>query len=190
MVEPALGPGLATRLHPRPHHPDLARRPAGRRKKLDQSTTRRLDTSTPQQQQLLTDLDITPEAAARRRTSRVYPTSPGLAHARTYAALHGHLACSKDTHHEGFALGDWLVQTRRRARQGGLSPGPRRPRPLVVSTLAPRLATRLPASQVQPPHRPRPLPAIQRWTKQQRTHWITLHPSQQDLLTTIGIHPG
>jgi hypothetical protein len=43
-------------------------------------------------------------------------------HARAYADLHGHLACSKDTHHDGFALGDWLVQTRRRARQGRLAP--------------------------------------------------------------------
>ncbi|WP_226962832.1 helicase associated domain-containing protein [Streptomyces sp. C8S0] len=40
--------------------------------------------------------------------------------------MNGHLACSKDTHHNGFALGDWLVQTRRRARQGGLSPPPLR----------------------------------------------------------------
>lgn len=76
----------------------------------------------PQQQQLLTDLDITPEAAARRRTSRIYPASPGLDHARAYAALHGHLACSKDTHHDDFALGDWLTQKRRAARQGRLSP--------------------------------------------------------------------
>ncbi|MET9062456.1 hypothetical protein ABZX99_32065 [Streptomyces antibioticus] len=30
---------------------------------------------------------------------------------------------------------------------------------------------------------------LQRWTKQQRTRWNTLHPTQQHLLTTIGIHP-
>ncbi|MFJ2847753.1 hypothetical protein ACIPD2_40020 [Streptomyces griseofuscus] len=29
--------------------------------------------------------------------------------------MNGHLACSKNTHHDDFALGDWLVQTRRKA---------------------------------------------------------------------------
>ncbi|MFJ9909425.1 hypothetical protein ACIRVK_42540 [Streptomyces sp. NPDC101152] len=33
-------------------------------------------------------------------------------------------------------------------------------------------------------------PTIQQWTERQRTHWNTLHPTQQHLLTTIGIQPG
>ncbi|MDX3204173.1 helicase-associated protein, partial [Streptomyces scabiei] len=37
--------------------------------------------------------------------------------------------------------------------------------------------------------RPHP-PALQKWTERQRTRWNTLHPQQQHLLTTIGIHPG
>jgi hypothetical protein len=40
---------------------------------------------------------------------------------RAHAALHSHLSRSKDTRHDGFTLGDWLVRTRRRARQGRLS---------------------------------------------------------------------
>ncbi|MEV6726188.1 helicase associated domain-containing protein [Streptomyces xanthochromogenes] len=148
----------------------------------------------PQQQQLLTDLDITPEAAARRRTSRVYPVSPGLAHARTYAQAHGHLACSKDTRHDGFALGDWLVQTRRRARQGRLSPTTTQ----ALEDLDPWWNPPWPSiwqrthQQAKLNYRngQAPSPALQRWTERQRTRWNTLHPDQQQLLATIGIHPG
>ncbi|MFE6625214.1 helicase associated domain-containing protein [Streptomyces sp. NPDC057740] len=148
----------------------------------------------PQQQQLLTDLDITPEAAARRRTSRIYPASPGLAHARAYAALHGHLACSKDTHHDGFALGDWLVQTRRRARQGGLSPTTTQ----ALHALDPWWNPPWPSiwqrtyQQAQFNHHTGQAysPALQRWTERQRTRWNTLHPQQQHLLTTLDIHPS
>ncbi|WP_267950772.1 hypothetical protein [Streptomyces sp. GMR22] len=32
-------------------------------------------------------------------------------------------------------------------------------------------------------------PALQKWTDRQRTRWTTLHPDQQQLLTTIDIHP-
>ncbi|MCX2928486.1 Helicase associated domain protein [Streptomyces sp. NEAU-W12] len=151
----------------------------------------------PQQQQLLTDLDITPsteKAVARRRTSRVYPTSPGLAHARAYAALNGHLACSKDTRHDGFSLGDWLVQTRRKARQGRLAPTTTH----TLDTIDPWWNPPWPSiwqrtyQQAKLHHHTgQPYsPALQRWTERQRTRWNTLHPDQQQLLTTIGIHPG
>ncbi|WP_240361737.1 helicase associated domain-containing protein [Streptomyces sp. MBT27] len=36
----------------------------------------------------------------------------GLAHARSYAARHGHLAVPKYGRHEGFALGAWLANQR------------------------------------------------------------------------------
>ncbi|MCX4593264.1 helicase associated domain-containing protein [Streptomyces sp. NBC_01549] len=151
----------------------------------------------PQQQQLLTDLDITPStenAAARRRTSRVYPSSPGLAHARAYAALNGHLSCSKNTHHDGFALGNWLVQTRRRARQGRLATTTSQ----ALDTLDPWWNPPWPSiwqrtyQQAKLNHRngQDPSPTLQRWTERQRTRWNTLHPQQQRLLTTIDIHPG
>ncbi|MDW4910702.1 Helicase associated domain protein [Streptomyces sp. ADMS] len=148
----------------------------------------------PQQQQLLTALDITPEAAARRQTSRVYPTSPGLAHARTYAALNGHLSCSKDTHHDGFALGDWLVQTRRRARQGRLAPTTTH----TLDTIDPWWCPPWPSiwqrtyQQTKLNHHTGQAhsPTLQRWTERQRTRWNTLHPDQQELLSAIGICPS
>uniref|UniRef100_UPI0031E08E2C helicase associated domain-containing protein n=1 Tax=Streptomyces hawaiiensis TaxID=67305 RepID=UPI0031E08E2C len=130
----------------------------------------------------------------RRRTSRVYPSSPGLAHARAYAALHGHLACSRDTRHDGFALGDWLVQTRRRARQGGLAPTALH----ALDTLDAWWNPPWPSiwqrtyQQALLTHRSGKdrSPALQRWTERQRTRWTTLHPQQQRLLTTIDIHPN
>ncbi|MCF2131089.1 helicase associated domain-containing protein [Strepomyces sp. STD 3.1] len=145
----------------------------------------------PQQQQLLTDLGIAP--TGRRRTSRVYPASPGLAHARAYAALNGHLACSKDTRHDDFALGDWLTQKRRAARQGRLSPTTAH----ALDTLDPWWCPPWPHTwqrtyqQAKLHHHTGqllPLP-LQRWTEQQRTRWNTLHTTQQELLSTIGIHP-
>ncbi|WP_256333611.1 helicase associated domain-containing protein [Streptomyces sp. cf386] len=108
--------------------------------------------------------------------------------------MNGHLACSKDTRHDGFALGDWLVQTRRRARQGRFSPTTTQ----VLEDLDPWWNPPWPSiwqrtyQQAQFNHHTgQPYsPALQRWTKQQRTRWNTLHPTQQELLTTIGIHPG
>ncbi|MET9647651.1 Helicase associated domain protein [Streptomyces syringium] len=145
----------------------------------------------PQQQQLLSDLGIAP--VGRRRTSRVYPSSPGLAHARAYAALNGHLACSKDTHHDDFALGDWLTQKRRAARQGRLSPTTAH----ALDTLDPWWCPPWPHTWQRTYHQAREQhdagqdhsPTIQRWTEQQRTRWNTLHPQQQHLLTTLDIHP-
>ncbi|MFF4658883.1 helicase associated domain-containing protein [Streptomyces sp. NPDC001381] len=145
----------------------------------------------PQQQQLLTDLGIAP--VGRRRTIRVYPTSPGLAHARAYAALNGHLACSKDTRHDGFALGEWLTQKRRAARQGRLSPTITQ----VLENLDPWWCPPWPHTWQRTYHQAREQhdagqdhsPALQRWTEQQRTCWNTLHPTQQHLLTNIGIQP-
>ncbi|MDH2393848.1 helicase associated domain-containing protein [Streptomyces sp. HNM0663] len=146
----------------------------------------------PQQQQLLTDLGITP--TGRRRTIRVYPTSPGLAHARTYATLNGHLACSKDTRHDDFALGDWLTQKRRAARQGRLSPTTAH----ALDNLDPWWCPPWPHTW-QRAYQQAKLhhyagqdhsPTLQRWAEQQRTRWNALHPTQQELLSAIDIHPG
>ena len=135
--------------------------------------------------------NITPEAAARRRTSRVYPSSPGLTHARAYANLHGHLSPSADSQHDGFPLGRWLVQKRRAARHGRLSPTTSQ----VLEAIDPwwnppwpsiwqrtYQQTKLNGGQDRSP-------AFQRWTERQRTRWTTLHPQQQELLAAIGIQP-
>jgi hypothetical protein len=78
----------------------------------------------PGQQGLLIALSITPHTAVGERpapATRSYPASPGLDHARTYAAQHCHLTPDKHTQHEGFPLGRWLCQQRRKARAGVLS---------------------------------------------------------------------
>ncbi|MGY5060022.1 helicase associated domain-containing protein [Streptomyces sp. 900105755] len=150
----------------------------------------------PEQHQLLTDIGVTPHtetATDRRKTSRIYPIGPGMTHARAYAATRGHLSCSKNTLHDGFPLGEWLIQKRRAARQGRLSPTTTH----TLNTLDPwwnppwphtwqrtyQQAT-LNHTNGQPYS-----PALQRWTERQHTHWNTLHPDQQELLTTIGINP-
>ncbi|CAL9669984.1 hypothetical protein SUDANB145_07364 (plasmid) [Streptomyces sp. enrichment culture] len=108
------------------------------------------DSLHPAQQQLLTALGTTEPAAIpvqSRTTARRYPTGEGLPHARAYATLHGHLAVSIHTHQDGFPLGRWLVQQRRKARSGRLSAHrlqEHHPRPVVEPTLALHLATALP----------------------------------------------
>ncbi|MFI6434921.1 helicase associated domain-containing protein [Streptomyces sp. NPDC050759] len=105
--------------------------------------------------------------------------------------MNGHLSCSKDTRHDGFALGDWLVQTRRRARQEGLSPTTSQ----VLETLDPWWNPPWPSiwqrtyQQAKLHHHTGQghSPALQRWAERQRTRWTTLHPTQRELLTTIGI---
>ncbi|MEU4303871.1 helicase associated domain-containing protein, partial [Kitasatospora aureofaciens] len=62
----------------------------------------------PRQQELLTDLGITAEQAAlvrRRRSPRTLAFETGLAHARTYAAEHGHLAAPGTAVHDGYPVG-------------------------------------------------------------------------------------
>ncbi|MFE9459516.1 helicase associated domain-containing protein [Streptomyces californicus] len=132
-------------------------------------------------------------AGQRRRTSRVYPPSPGLDHARAYALTHGHLSPSAGTHHDGFPLARWLVETRRKARQGQLAPITSQ----ALTAIAPWWNPPWPSVWQRAYHQARKQhdagqdhsPTLQRWTEQQRTRWNTLHPQQHHLLTTIGIHP-
>ncbi|WP_329331172.1 helicase associated domain-containing protein [Streptomyces sp. NBC_00663] len=151
----------------------------------------------PEQHQLLTDIGITPrteDIAGSAKSSRVFLLGPGLTHARTYAATHGHLACSQTTLHDGFPLGAWLVQKRSAARQGRLSPTTTTH---ALDTIDPwwnppwsrtwQHAYR--QAQFHQRTGQSPSPALQQWTGRQRTLWTTLHPAQQHLLTTIGIHP-
>ncbi|MEW1849403.1 helicase associated domain-containing protein [Streptomyces albidoflavus] len=147
----------------------------------------------PGQQDLLTTLGITPHTAVSERpapATRSYPVSPGLHHARTYAARHGHLTPDKHTHHDGFPLGRWLGQQRRKARVG------------VLSTTTIEALTAL-DPRWNPPwsytwhrtwqqyratiSRNEPLPdTLQRWANAQRSQWSTLHPDQQQLLATAN----
>ncbi|MFG3398906.1 MULTISPECIES: helicase associated domain-containing protein [Streptomyces] len=74
----------------------------------------------PPQQHLLAEIGITAESAAVRPhevIAQLCGTAPGLAHARTYAAAHGHLAVPQKAYLEGFALGRWLSEQRRKTRE-------------------------------------------------------------------------
>ncbi|WP_030019298.1 Helicase associated domain protein [Streptomyces monomycini] len=151
----------------------------------------------PEQQILLTELGIVPATAdavgQRRRTSRVYPPSPGLDPARSYAALNGHLSPSADTYHDGFPLGRWLVETRRKARQGRLAPTTSQALTVIDPWWNPPWPSIWQRTYQQAKahhHTGRGhSPTLKHWTDTQRTRWTTLHPDQQHLLTTIGIYP-
>lgn len=147
-----------------------------------------------QQQALLTRIDITPaDARPRRRTTRPYPTGPGIAHARDHAQAVGHLTPTTDTVHDGFPLGRWLGQQRAKARHGRLSPATTQalnaidpwwnpPWPYTWQTLYHRARTAQAGDTGLPTN-------LQRWATQQQHRWHHLHPHQQALLTTISITP-
>ncbi|NEC38250.1 helicase associated domain-containing protein [Streptomyces rubrogriseus] len=154
------------------------------------------DSLHPAQQQLLTPLGATGPAAIpvqSRTTARRYPTGEGLPHARAYATLHGHLAVSIHTHQDGFPLGRWLVQQRRKARSGRLSAH----RLQELTILDPWWNPPWPFTWQRHYHQHRTLaaageplpPALDRWARKQTALWGQLHPHQQGLLTAIGLHP-
>ncbi|WP_322871880.1 transposase [Streptomyces goshikiensis] len=73
------------------------------------------------QQRLLAELGLSRGEVERFTTwpERRRPAAAGLAHARAYVARHGHLAVSRPVAVDGFALGTWLTQARRRQRSAG-----------------------------------------------------------------------
>jgi hypothetical protein len=148
----------------------------------------------PTQQQLLTPLGAGPAQALPTPTAaRRYPTPAGLPHARTYATIHGNLAVPTPTQHNGFPLGRWLLQQRRKARTGRLSP-----RTLQeLATLDPWWNPPWPFNWQTTYHQHRtthttdqPIPpALQHWARKQAALWDQLHPHQQALLAATGITP-
>ncbi|MFD5475275.1 Helicase associated domain protein [Streptomyces sp. NPDC127105] len=151
----------------------------------------------PQQRALLTDIGITPEnraATRRREATRSYPPSPGLAHARAWAEETGNLCVPKSAQHEGFPLGAWLIQQRRKAGQRRLSPATLH----ALDTIDPWWNPPWPYHWHRTYHRaqschrtshPYP-PRITSWIQTQHRNWPRLHPQQQHLLTTIGVFPS
>ncbi|WP_276328667.1 MULTISPECIES: helicase associated domain-containing protein [Streptomyces violaceusniger group] len=151
------------------------------------------DSLSPAQQQLLAHLGMTGPATVptqARTTARHYPPGEGLPHARAYATLHGHLAVSIHAHQDGFPLGRWLVQQRRKARSGQLSA--RTLQELTV--LDPWWNPLWPFTWQRNYHVHRTLAAaggpvpevLRRWADRQITQWDRLHPHQQALLTTAA----
>ncbi|WP_327138039.1 helicase associated domain-containing protein (plasmid) [Streptomyces sp. NBC_01340] len=80
----------------------------------------------PEQQRLLTQIGIDTHTAATarpRRRNLKAGAEEALAHARTWAAQHGHLAgVSTTTMHCGYPLGHWLAGRRSQQGRGVLSP--------------------------------------------------------------------
>lgn len=153
------------------------------------------DSLHPAQQQLLAHLGTTRPAGVTTRartTARRYPPGEGLPHACAFATLHGHLAVSTHAHQDGFSLGCWLVQQRRKARSGGLSAHTLQELTVLDPWWNPPWSFTWQRKYHQ--HRTtstagRPIPPeLQRWARKQTTLWAQLHPHQQGLLTAIGLH--
>ncbi|MFD0319390.1 Helicase associated domain protein [Streptomyces flavalbus] len=163
----------------------------------------------PPQQHLLAEIGITAETAATRPheiIARLCGTGPGLAHARTYAAAHGHLATPQKACLEGFALGRWLSEQRRQAREHRRSTGGTWPVSTLLAALDPwwnptwSLEWQRNWSRVRERSKSAPaadssggtgIPGLEKelagWLRRQRTDYGTLHPEQHRLLTKIGI---
>ncbi|MEU3855292.1 transposase [Streptomyces sp. NPDC029554] len=73
------------------------------------------------QQRLLAELGLSRSEVERFHAwpGRRRPPADGLATARAYAARHGHLAISRPTRVDDFALGTWLSNVRHRQRSAG-----------------------------------------------------------------------
>ncbi|MEU6102749.1 helicase associated domain-containing protein [Streptomyces flaveolus] len=117
-----------------------------------------------------------------------------LAHARSWADTHGHLAVPVTARHDGFALGAWLVSQRSlagtRARQGK-TPSPHLKE---LAAIDPWWNPPWDLQWQRSYHRAHaqarahdPVPAARRWLREQRRSWPLLHPGQQRLLTTAGL---
>ncbi|MET7853915.1 Helicase associated domain protein [Streptomyces avermitilis] len=145
---------------------------------------RHYDRLHPGQQQLLGSLGITPEAlAARAQTTPHWRTA--LAHARAYAAQHGHLTVPHHTLHDGFPLGRWLVMQRHRTRTGTPCPAAD-----ALTAIDPYWNPPWNMRWQRAYHHARTNPhthAARQWLTTQRRGWPLLHPRQQHLLTPIGI---
>lgn len=147
------------------------------------------------QQSLLADIGITSAVAravteADRSPARV---DTGLAHARSYAAEHGHLAVAERTRHNGYPLGSWLLRQRHRVADGRTDPA----RIAALNTLDPHWNPPWPLAWQRAYHRAHAAPASgnltadhRRWITAQTRLWDSLHPTQQELLADLGAAPA
>ncbi|MFD6231624.1 helicase associated domain-containing protein [Streptomyces sp. NPDC060232] len=156
----------------------------------------------PRQQQLLTDLGLTAEGARTARPRRISQASTfaaGLAHATAWADQHGHLTVPGDTCHDGYPLGSWLRQQRKRAARGRLPDD----RAQALAALDPRWNPPWNMRWHQSLHTARAhtaglplsttadldaLPTItSKWLFTQSSSYDNLHPGQHQLLAGIGL---
>ncbi|MFF0277838.1 Helicase associated domain protein [Streptomyces sp. NPDC004330] len=125
----------------------------------------------------------------------------GLAHARSYAARHGHLAVPKHGRHEGFALGPWLANQRT-----GVAALPIE-RAQALHRIDPWWNGPWPISWRRTYHRalvhvqkhglvdatagfPGTSLALGEWLHEQCSRYDDLHVGQQSLLADLGIRPA
>lgn len=161
------------------------------------------------QQHLLAELGITAETAAVRPhevIAGLCGTAPGLAHARAYAARHGHLAMPQKAYHEGFPLGRWLSEQRRHAREHHRGTGGRWPVSTLLTALDPwwnptwSLEWQRSWSRVRKRSQSAsavndgastsiadPEKELAGWLRRQCAGYGTLHPEQRHLLAKIGV---
>ncbi|WP_406259361.1 Helicase associated domain protein [Actinacidiphila glaucinigra] len=148
-----------------------------------------------EQQNLLADIGIT--CAVARAVTEADPgparADTGLAHARSYAAEHGHLAMAERTRHHGYPLGRWLLRQRHRVAEGRTDPA----RIAALNALDPHWNPPWPLAWQRAYHRARtttasdkPTVAQRRWITTQTRLWDSLHPAQQKLLTDLGAAPA
>ena len=173
-------------------------------------------TLTPGQQQQLADLGITaqqadalrPQREPRPRTGpgaeRPRPATvpcgidAGVPYARAYAHQHGGLGGARyDVEHDGFPLGWWLYEQRKRANAHLRRTGRPWPHQAAMTALDPwwnppwRASWQHTYTRIHGLHATGRLPAEhqRRWITTQLKTWHTLHPDQHELLAAIGVTP-
>ncbi|MET7458728.1 helicase associated domain-containing protein, partial [Streptomyces sp. NPDC005574] len=138
----------------------------------------------PGQQHLLNAIGITAQTAGHWRPGpRPRSHAEALAHARTWAADHGHLCPAIKTVRDGFPLGKWLDSQRQLAKKRS-SPSPTQQ---ALATIDPWWNPPWPIlwqrayqqARTHPRH-----PTTRHWVQKQQRGWLLLHPDQQHLLVT------
>ncbi|WP_327348938.1 helicase associated domain-containing protein [Streptomyces europaeiscabiei] len=127
-----------------------------------------------------------------------------LAHARTYADQHGHLAAPRDTRHDGYPLGWWLFNQRNRAKQRARASLPPSPHLTELTAIDPcwnppwdlhwqrnyyRTRDHIKAGKPFDPAAriPAPSTVLGSWITRACLQYDQLHPDQQHLLNALGI---
>ncbi|MFE4758247.1 Helicase associated domain protein [Streptomyces mirabilis] len=155
----------------------------------------RHDILQPEQQNLLADIGITSAIARAVTEAGQSPAlmDTGLAHARSYAAEHGHLAVAERTRHNDYPLGSWLLRQRHRMADGRTDPA----RITVLNALDPHWNPPWPLAWQRAYHRAHAATtsgnmtaAQRRWITTQTHLWDSLHPTQQKLLADLGAAPA
>ncbi|MEV5982088.1 helicase associated domain-containing protein [Streptomyces sp. NPDC052114] len=141
--------------------------------------------------------------AQARQTARYRPTGAridfavGLAHARDYAGVHGHLALPHPVQHNGFPLGRWLTSKRGEARaHARRTPAPW-PGMQALAALDPWWLPPWSFAWQRDYHRLRllltaglePPPRLRSWFSEQLARHHTLLPGQQRLLQKLRTFP-